>query len=96
MKKVVSIYNKAGIPNIRLYHVREKILMLIQTHKNIIQLKNRTSPTEECKRRNFTENVSDKLFDMMPLEVESEGIEKGPMPNKLKISSSLQIKEDPG
>ena len=46
MKKVVSIYNRAGIPIIRLDHVREKILKLIQTHKNIIKLKNRTSPTE--------------------------------------------------
>ena len=67
MKKVVSIYNKAGIPIIRLDHVREKILKLIQTNKNLIKLKNRTSPTEESKRRNFTENVSDKLFDMMTL-----------------------------
>ena len=71
LSKVISIYNKAGIPIIRLDRAKEKALKLISVHKTLCKLRNRKTLKEKQKREHFTQTILNELFDIMPLEVES-------------------------
>lgn len=70
LNKIVSIHNKAGIPTIRVDHVKEKVLDLLQMHKKLVSLKSRKSLKEQEKRENFTKKLLPELFDIMPKDVE--------------------------
>ena len=71
LSKVILIYNKAGISVIRPDKAKEKALKLISIHKTLCKMRNRKTLKENQKCEHFTETILNKLFAVMPFEVES-------------------------
>lgn len=70
MKKIVTIYEKAGFPIIRLDLVRKKLTNLISDHKKLFSYRKKTTTIEEEKRKKFDQEVLSKMFEILPSNIE--------------------------
>ena len=69
VKKVIAIYEKAGIPASRVDKVQKKMSKLLAKDKKLISLQKSQSTKEVEKRIIFKDNILPVLFDVTPSDV---------------------------